>query len=305
MYSSETLACKKYIASSHLIYLTSSQIVDEEVKRSQTIESLKRMNNLKCNLLLLAEEIRCLFDMNYTALCGGLVPDLSTRVPQVTVKISLTPPFPCYHMFRGMSPTDLDKWIEEQHRRVLFRYVLEDELIKELTEVVARGGVTCQARGEDKDKAAGAESENEKWSQGSKGVKLAAPAWLGKSADNTFVDTKLQFVSEHERGEAKHRSINKKKSERTRNNSLQTEGSNSTCSDSRKNNKSPDSSTDENENIPSNLDKEKNATYNLRRLKNRRAEPDKASENTVSTPKRENGTAPNSETMQKLTPEKK
>ncbi len=191
-----------------------------------------------------------------------------------------------------MSPTDLDEWIKEQHKRVLFRYVLEDELIKELTEVVARGDVTCQAGGGENNNAEAAESENEKRSsQGSKEVELST-AQLGKSDDNTVIGTKLRSASgEPERGEANQFSINEKKSGKTRNNNPETVG-----------NKSSDTTTDEN--IPSNSDRENNETYDLSRLNNpHQAEPDETSENTVPTSKRVNGAEPISGRKQKLTPD--
>ncbi len=188
-----------------------------------------------------------------------------------------------------MSPSDLDKWLEEQHRRVLFRYVLEDELIKELTEIVARGDVTCQGKGEDNDKAAVAESENEKWPQVEKEVTLAVRQPY--KIDNTFVDAKSQLVNENEK-KAKHQSTNKKRSRKMRGNSLdQTVNSRFTCSNSGKN-KSPDLSTDEN--TQSNAEREENETNNSKMLKNP-TEPDNTRETTQFNSKRTKKLTPNEE----------
>ncbi len=188
-----------------------------------------------------------------------------------------------------MSPSDLDRWLEEQHRRVLFRYVLEDKLIKELTEIVARGDITCQGKGKDKDKASVAESENEKRPQVEKEVKLAVRQ--PDKSSNTFVDAKPQLVNENEK-KAKHQSANKKRSRKVRDNSLhQTVNSRSTRSDSRKN-KSLDLST--NENTQSNAEREENETNNSKRLKSP-AKPDKTRETTQS----------NSKVAKTLTPNEK
>ncbi len=221
-----------------------------------------------------------------------------------------------------MNPNDLDKWLEEQHRRVLFRCVLEDELIKELTEIVARGNVTCQpTRGEDEPARKGL--KDQKWPERStKEVKLSAGTsyHLGKTTNNESsigdgIISSPQFVSEHEKRCHHHTSPIKTRSDRKRNDSMdETESScgssidSSSHSNSRKKNKSPsspytmstveDSSISNENNTPSNSKMELKVTSNSKRLKSVVEETDEKmmNNNTQSTPKRDkNAVTPSSE----------
>ncbi len=180
-----------------------------------------------------------------------------------------------------MSPSDLDKWLEEKHRRILFRYVLEDELIKELTEVVARGVVPCQDKGNDKTVASIAESENndkcrEEEEEVEKEVMLTVRE--PEKSNNTFGDVKSQqkLVNETKKNETTQNS-NKKKPRRMGDNSLDQQTVNrqhySTHSESsnRKSNKSADI-LNADENTQSNTEREENeeTTPNSKSPENKR-----------------------------------